>query len=36
MQVPAEKQNFQDETGGATAYAAADQKPLSNGKNYEQ
>ncbi|XP_022976096.1 protein LNK1-like isoform X1 [Cucurbita maxima] len=33
--VPAEKQNFQDETGGATAYAA-DQKPLSNGKNYEQ
>lgn len=28
--VPAEKQNFQDETGGAAA--CADQKPLSNGK----
>lgn len=30
LQVPAEKQNFQDETGGAAA--CADQKLLSNGK----
>lgn len=32
LQVPPEKQTFQDETGGVAAAACADQKPLANGK----